>query len=109
MVIIDAVRPAFGFPRAPRPPAGGAAGAAPSAAAAATGAIGVLSTSILCLMKTLSASASDATAERKNGELSNRSLFGIDVEWNCPLNVLYGSAPRVSRMSMRSRDVSLFG
>ena len=71
---------------------------------------GSLSRSVLWATKTFSASASEVTAARKNGELSNRSLFGIDVgvelagERSCT-----GSAPLSSRSLIRSSAVSLFG
>ena len=53
------------------------------------------------------ASTSDSTAARKKAELSNRSLLGIEVEWNWPVNTLFGSAPRSSRSLIRSSAVSL--
>ena len=101
-----AVLPALGFPR-PRPPSGAAA----SSSAVGGGAVpaGDWLRSAPYAIKTFSASTSEATAARKNGVLLKRSPFGIDVEWNWPANVLFGSAPRSRRIFMRSTAVNLFG
>src|SRR5215831_124767 len=94
MVTRAAVLPALGFPR-PRPPA--AAGSALSGGGG--GPIGVFSRSAPSAIRSFNASTSDCTAARKNAELSNRSVLGIDVEWNWPTKTLFGSAPPLQQKS----------